>query len=630
MNFKNLSDLEKQEMAKIMFTVVDSASDLKDWIKIFLNLEIPDYITDQESTSNPMDAIWSIYNVFRENSGDVNPGFILLSSRESMKTIGVAIVETLLLLHFQLEIAHAAATETQSQVGLKYIEGFINQVLPLMEARGWESMTANKRLIQYRTPEGKTPFCKVLIASAKGFNSLHSNVLFVDELDLADPIALRESKNIVGYSRGIYGITVYLSTRKYAFGPMNDALEKADEMKWKVLRWNLLDVTERCPSTRHKPELPREDLYVQKVLPLTTIDVESYDRLADVEKVKYDKVPEAFAGCKTCPLLPVCRMKLAEKKDDAFGGFYKPIGAIIQKFRENSPETAEAQLLCWRPGSEGLVYPRFKNSKEKGNVISLESAYTTLCQIYNVTPGVCSEGAFIKLLKDIKIDIYASGDWGFTNSSAIIIAAKLPNGQILVVDAFSAPGLEFSDVLEIATKYRDTYNVMKWYMDPASPSNLLSFNRNGMKAPSFKKDVVSGIEALRSKIVNAAGNRMFMIVDTPNTKRVVSAITKHRFILDSEGNISSRPDDEPVIADICDSLRYLGQNLFPVKGPQKINSAWLEPGDNNPHMTVNERMAQNQNQNVMQNAIQQATGITKVKKGGNDGNGGRGGFRFSF
>jgi hypothetical protein len=628
MNFKNLSQKEKVEMSDLMFTPVNSATELKDWIKFFLNLEIPDYITDQESTSNPMDAIWSIYNVFRENSGDVNPGFILLSSRESMKTISVAIVETLLLLHFQLDIAHAAATETQASVGLKYAEGFINQVLPLINARGWESMTANKRLVQYRTPEGKTPFIKVLIASAKGFNSLHSNVLFVDELDLADPQALKESKNIVGYSKGIYGITVYLSTRKYAFGPMNDALDAAPDMNWKVLRWNLLDVTERCPETRHKPDLPKEDLYVQKALPLTTIDADSYGRLADVEKAKFDAVPQAHAGCKTCPLLPVCRMKLADKKDDAVSGFYKPIGAIIQKFKENSPETAEAQLLCWKPGSEGLVYPRFSNSKENGNILSIEKAYITLAKLNNMIPGIPNETNFIKLLKDTKTELFACGDWGFRNETAIIICAKLPNGQYWIVDAFAAPGLEFTDVMDIATKFRDTYTIFKWFMDPASPANLLSFNRNGMKAPQFKKDVQAGIEAVRSKIVNASGQRLFFIVDTPNTKRVVSSLGKHRFVLDSEGNISAKPDDEAGIADICDSLRYLGQNLFPVRGPTKVASAWLEPTEAQQHMTVNQRMAQSQNENVMKNAVASATGVTKSGTNGNTQ--GRGGFRFSF
>ena len=546
----------------------------------------------------------------------------------SHNTVSVSVIETLLLLHFQLDIAHAAATETQASVGLKYAEGFIHQMLPLMEARGWESMTANKRLIQYRTPEGKTPFIKVLIASAKGFNSLHSNVLFVDELDLADPVALKQSKNIVGYSKGIYGITVYLSTRKYSFGCMSEALDKAEDMNWKVLRWNILDVTEKCPETRHKPDLPKQDLYVAKSLPLITLDFESYGRLSDIEKIKYDKITDAHAGCATCLLAPICRMKLAEKKSDAVGGFYKPLTTVIQKFRENDPETAESELLCWRPGSEGLVYPRFKNSKENGNILSLEMAYNKLCAINNLQQGHPSEGNFIKLLKDTQTEMYACGDFGFSNETAIIIAAKLSNGEIWVVDAFSSPGLELSDVVDVAISFRDTYTVIKWFMDPADPSRLKTFSRNLMKAPQFKKSVIAGIESVRSKIVTAAGVRNFFVVDTPKTKKVVAAIMKHRFILDKDGGQSMKPDDEAGTADLCDSLRYLGQNLFPIKGTQKMSSAWMEPGQSGAHMTVNERMAQSQNENVMRQAVQSATGVVKSSTVG--ANGKRGSFKFSF
>lgn len=181
-DFKALTDDQKREMAELMFTPLNNSQEIKDWARSFLDLELPLEITDPESTSSPLDAIWQIYNTAKNNSGDVMPGAILLSCREGMKTISVAILELLLMLHFSLTIAHGAATETQSSVAVGYINDFIMKIEPLLEIAGWENITQNKRTIQYRTPDNKTPFIKIVICTAKGMNSLHSSVLILDEL----------------------------------------------------------------------------------------------------------------------------------------------------------------------------------------------------------------------------------------------------------------------------------------------------------------------------------------------------------------------------------------------------------------------------------------------------------------
>ena len=325
MDFKALTLEQKQEMAELMLTPLEDASGIKDWARMFLDLELPLEITDPNSTSSPLDAIFQVYDTARRNGGDVTPGFILMSCREGMKTVSVAILELLLMLHFSLTVAHGAATEEQSHVAIGYINDFLAKIEPLLEVAGWENMTQNKRTIKYRTPGGKTPFIKILICTPKGMNSLHANFLFLDELDLADPKAIKQGVNIARYSRGFYGIKVYLSTRKYAFGNMQKALEQAADKGHKVLSWNILDVTEVCPPERHKPDLPKQDMFVGRNLPLLQITAEEFNNLPDIEKNKYDLVNNAHAGCVGCHLLPVCRKRLSEKPKTATGGFYKPI-----------------------------------------------------------------------------------------------------------------------------------------------------------------------------------------------------------------------------------------------------------------------------------------------------------------
>ena len=623
MNFKELSQEDAKKFATWMMTPLSSAGEIKDWAMFFLGLDIPLEITDPESTSSPLDAIWQVYNTFKNNSGDVNPGYILMSAREGMKTVSVAILEVLLLLHFELEIAHAAATEAQSSVCIQYLENFFQKIDPLIRIMGWEDLTKNKRTVQFKTPSGKNPFLKIVICTSKGMNSLHANVLFLDELDLADPAALKEGANIVGYSKGIYGVKVYLSTRKYAFGNMATAIETAHEKNYKILRWNILDVTERCPPERHRPDELKESRYVGKTFPLRQISVDEFNALPDIEKLKWDFVEYAYAGCKTCHLLPVCRKRLADRPASATGGFYKPIISVIQKFKENDSDIAEAQLMCWKPGSEGLVYPRFNSSLDIGNVISYKKAYETL-----VGPTTMTNISEITLLHEMQkagITFYAGVDWGYDHDFVICIVAVIPNGEIWLMETYASPGLEFVDQLEIAKSFRDKYGPQKWFADTAMPSSLKSFTKNGMRCAKFDKDVLGGIEAIRSKISNAIGHRYFKVLYTESNKKAITAITKHRFKLDGQGNVTLTPDDERGVADICDTLRYIGQNICPVRGTFKMTSAWMDNNGvivdaNTPEAKERARVASEHENQMKQQIIDRLGGepitLTSKKKGG--------------
>lgn len=590
MRFDAISDEEKKKYCEMLFAPIESAEGIKHWVRGFLGLELPLEVTDPDSTSSPLDAVWQVYEAFKNNSGDRTPGFILLSCREGMKTVSVAILETLLMLHFQLEIAHAAAIEAQSAVGLGYISEFIGKIKPLMEFAGWKDITANKRTIKFSTPNGKNPYIKVLICTVKGMNSLHVNALFLDELDLADPKALKQARNIVGYSKGVFGVTVYLSTRKYAFGNMNEAIESAAEKNYKIIKWNILDVTESCPTSRYLPDGPKEDRYVAQNLPLRQVSSAEFNLLPDPEKHKWALIKDAHAGCLKCSLLPVCKKRLSEKPQTATGGFYKPIVSVIQKFKDNDPDTAESELMCWKPGSEGLIYPRFISQVGKGNVIDYKTAYETFMGPSNLTN--VSEITLLDAMFKAGIPFFAGVDWGFTHDFVIVIAAMLPNGEVWIMETFASPGLEFADQLEIGKSFRDKYKIQAWFVDQAMPSHAKSFTKNGMRCPKFTKDVLGGIESVRSKITDATGNRLFKILTHHTNKKTIIALTKHRFLLDGQGNPTMKPDDDRGIADICDTIRYIGQNKWPIKGTQKPGASWSEQEQHNQlqNPTVTEQM----------------------------------------
>ena len=336
----------------------------------------------------------------------------------------------------------------------------------------------------------------------------------------------------------------------------------------KIVRWNIIDVTERCPEKRHKPELPKHDVYVAKSLPLRTIDPDEYDVLSDPEKPKWELQAQVHEGCVTCKLLPVCRTRLAKREEKAIGGLYKPIASVINQFKKVSPDMAEAQLLCWKPSSKGLVYPRFEGTINSGNVLTPEKAWEII-QGEPPKKKKISEFDFILMLRNTGIRFFAGVDWGYTHDFVIVIFAQLPNGEFWVVDCYSQAGLEFADCLNAAISYRDKWGIDKWFCDTAMPSHIKSFNKNGMKSPSFQKDVMGGIEALRSKIVDGSGRRLLKVINNDANQKVITAFQKHHFKLGNDGNPTLVPDDTPGTADQADAMRYVGQNLFPIRGPQK-------------------------------------------------------------
>lgn len=630
MNFKTLTDEQKTEMADYMLQPLGSARELKDWIMTYLGLDMPFGHIDPDSNSSPVEAMWEIYSTIKDNKGEANPGYIMLSAREGYKTLSSSILEVLLMIHFQMTIAHMAAIKDQSAKSVKYINYFFSKIESLLEHKGWENKSQNKMMIEYRSPEGEDVYIQIVVATMSGANSAHTNLMFIDEIDVVkDPAAYEEAKLIPGYAKGVHPVTVKLSTRKFAFGLMQKEIDAADESGDKILRWNILDVTEKCPTTRHKPEEPKEDRYVAKQLPLRQISAEEYYGLPMVERDKWDFIEKAFAGCKTCKLLPVCKMRLANREAGDIGGLYKPVGAVLNTFRKTDPDRAEAQLLCWKPSSKGMVYPRFENIVDKGNVITLGKAWETL-EGEGPRKSEITEIDLIFKMRSLGIRFYAGVDWGYTHDFVIVIFAMIPNGDIWIVDCYSQSGLEFSDCLEVAKTYRDKYLVERWFCDTSMPSHMKSFNKNHMKSPKFTKDVMGGIEALRSKIVDSSGRRYLKVLYTDANQKVIFAFLKHHFKLGPDGNPTLIPDDTPGTADQADAMRYLAQNLFPVKGPQKPEVVWLDdkgdPIDPNSKEAKERARIASEHQNQMKNEIASRLGGGEPTSGGT---GKKGGFFWS-
>jgi len=171
-NFKDLPPEEKKALAEEMFKPLESADKLREWIVFFFGLDMPIGHIDPDSNSSPIEAMWEIYSCIKENKGEDNPGYIMLSAREGYKTLSASILETLLLVHFRLTIAHLAAIQAQSAKAIQYINFFFNKIQPLLEVSGWSKTSENKSKVSFRTKEGDDAYIRVIVATMAGANCI--------------------------------------------------------------------------------------------------------------------------------------------------------------------------------------------------------------------------------------------------------------------------------------------------------------------------------------------------------------------------------------------------------------------------------------------------------------------------
>lgn len=561
-------------LAKTFLTHFESKHHIKDWISIFLGLDFPDSWVDPDSNSSPIDWMFETYLDYKNNLGNKSPEIIVISSRESYKTLSEAVFGVIMMVHFGATLAHMAAIVPQATAAQKYINSFMEKIAPYLEYHNKTLNSQNAKEISIKNSDGSVSFMKIIVCTITGANSSHTNLFTIDEIDTIRSQegirAYKEAQMIPGVFNGQYPITIKTSTMKFPGGLFSKEMEKAAKNGYKVRRWNIIDITEKCKIDRHQPEAPKQIVYLAQNLPLNTITEAEYAALTDKEKEKFDKF-EAMSGCAKCPLLPVCRGRLAARKDEDTGGLWKPIDFTIAQFKKTDPDLAEAQLMCWKPSSAGMVYPRFLNKDIEGNTYTIAQAWESFTG--EQAPNGITLPILIEALHKKGIRFYCGTDWGYTHAFAITVAAILPNSEWWIVDTYSVPGLEFEQMMDLAKTVRNTYRPKRWFCDTAQPMFIKAFKSNGMPCGEFKKDVMGGISAVRGQIIDAAGRRKLKVIRHDRNEWLIKMFAEHCFLLDSNGNLTQEPDDSEV-ADVADSLRYMAQNLFqPKKKGQVFNPA---------------------------------------------------------
>jgi len=563
----------------ILFVPCKTKEDLHRWVKVFINIDLPSTNVCEESTSNPMNLLWEMYSKALDGK-DPNFTHVLgFSARGAMKTLCASIFELLCIFTLRRNVVHFAALESQALVATDYINDYLRmEVLKdfiisknkrTIQVRWYENDSRSIRLSpeEYKTRLNKSDFnektysVEIVVASMKSVNGKHAEVVVADEIDLTPRKILNEAAGITDKGQdGELPLTFYTSTRKFATGNVQDLIDNSATNGINIRFWSILDVTEKCPTTRHLPDLPKIPIYFNEKN-LIAMSEEDYLQLSPDKQVEFS-VKEGYQGCLSkCKMFSFCRGRLIDQQSTS--KMLKSVDFLQMKAQTTEADIFKSQYLCLKPSSEGLVYPRL--DRDLHCLAPNEIAEKLTGEEH---PKSMNKQQLIALLKTVHGSFICGMDWGYTHCWAGCVAF-VDGNRAFVIEAWEVPGLELSQKLELAESVLRPYNCSAIWADPAYPSDIKTFKRAGYKMKDWNKNagsVVAGIEIVRMKLMPGFDEepQLYFLRDDSGCELLVQRMARYRWKIDSQERPTAVPDDD--FDDLCDSNRYLIMNTFSPKG----------------------------------------------------------------
>lgn len=554
-----------QAVRKSVMTPCETREELQGWLRRYLNLDLPNQKVDPDSTGSPFDHLWEVYHAMVTNDESFPRRLMLYASRASYKTLVASVLELLAMIHADRSVVHMAAIEQQAGKAQEYLRGFLSRdgldefsvgnnkrsvAVVWAQHRKTGDIITNDEWRKMDRPLRRdyvyhVHYVKVIVNTAQSANSDHVALLVVDEVDLIRfPLAYDEAKLIPETqvtSEGVEQppITVLTSSRKYSGGLVQREIDEAKDTGTVIKHWNILDVSRRCPDERHRPDLPKREVYVCNE-GMKVIQPDEYERILEQdEKAAQDyKLCEVYQGClDNCPnrVCAGCKGMLAGVTSQA--KMLKGIKDVISKFIEVSVSMCEAQVMCWKPGNEASIYKHFSRKKHMLTVAEMWKTITA-----QDAPKHATKQDLIGMLKSRNVKWAVGMDWGFTHVFAICLFA-IDGQRAFLIEAYEIPHLELNQKVEYCDKRIKPYKPVVW-PDPAYPSDIETFRKKGYLMKTHTKDVLGGINVVRNKLDSPSHEpELFMLKDDPAGELMCKRIESYRWKLDAQGRPTDEPDD---------------------------------------------------------------------------------------
>ncbi len=273
--------------------------DLKNYVKVFLGIDIPDKRICPEHNS-PMDYLWHSFSADFAGVRAANADAIIWANRTGGKT-ELAAIATLLDCVFKPNCQVRILSGSGEQAGrmYEYLTGFVRN--------GFEEFLAGPvRKSKCRFINGST--VEVLTQSPMSIRGQHIQKLRCDEVELFDEDVFAAAKFTTQSTAGLLAAMEMISTMYRPYGLMQKIVSSSEKFGTPVFKWCLWEVIEKCT-----------------------------DR-----------------SCSQCPLWGDCQGKAKG------GDGYLKIDDCITAMRRASRAGWEAEMLCKRPSRENMVFDEFE------------------------------------------------------------------------------------------------------------------------------------------------------------------------------------------------------------------------------------------------------------------------------
>jgi len=300
------TDLEKAARiyAELRRTRPATKRDLKNYVKVFLDIDVPDRRICPDHSS-PMDYLWHSFSAdaactaHSRYEQPPNADAVIWANRAGGKT-ELAAVATLLDCIFKpnCQVRILGGSGEQAIRMYEYLTGFLNN--------GLEHLLAGPALkAKCRFTNGSA--VEVLTQSPTSVRGQHIHKLRCDELELFDEDVFAAAKFTTQSTENLTAAMELISTMHRPYGLMQKVVSSAPDLGTPVFKWCIWEVIEKCT-----------------------------DRT-----------------CSQCPLSDDCQGRA--KNSDG----YMKIDDCITQMRRASRAGWEAEMLCKRPSRENVVFAQF-------------------------------------------------------------------------------------------------------------------------------------------------------------------------------------------------------------------------------------------------------------------------------
>lgn len=393
----------------------------------------------------------------------------------------------------------------------------------------------------------------------------------MDELDLTPAEIISEAAMIPapGKEDGEPAMVLMTSSRKFAIGPVQTAIDNAHKTNIQIRRWNIIDVTASCPTERHRPDLPKLKVYYSNDT-LQTIKDAEYQDLPEEERKGY-KPDTAYDGCvSNCRIFAMCRGRLAtEQTCDT------PLLRDVQDTQDmfvGQPdvEKAQSQLMNWRPSRAGMIYPRLSR---KDHLLTASEIATKMTG--DEYPPTFGKAELIQLLSTQEVGYFTGIDHGYNHCFAGVLGVKWGT-NMFVIDAFEIPGLELDGKIRLMESRLKQFNPVV-FADTSHPGDNKSIGKHGFRMKKLEKgpgSVVDGIGIVRMKLnpVLSRGPELYFLKGDIGVEVLFDRLLKYAWVIDRN---TGEPTNEPNEADDdgADALRYMVMSVFAPKGKVTVTKS---------------------------------------------------------